>query len=58
MNEKLQKVSMKAAAKSANEIAELFSIGFFDDQMVDVISKIIYENNKQILQKCIKEEEK
>lgn len=48
---------MNAAVKSANEIADLFSIGFFDDRMANDILKIIHENNKQLVQKCIKGEE-
>jgi hypothetical protein len=36
------------AVNAANDIADLFSVGFFDDQMTDTVAEIVEQYLKQI----------
>ena len=36
------------AANAANDIADLFSIGFFDDRMTNTVAEIVEQYLKQI----------
>lgn len=40
------------AANAANDIADLFSIGFFDDRMTDTVADIVQQYLKQLADEC------
>jgi hypothetical protein len=44
MNDQIKKL----ASNAANDIADLFSVGFFDDQMTDTVAEIVEQYLKQI----------
>lgn len=55
VEDQTENVTNKLSLQTANIIADQFSPGFFDDNMVQHVAEIIRENIvKQIVQECIK----
>jgi hypothetical protein len=54
MNERIREIALQ----SANEIADLFSPGFFNDRMVNDVAEINKKFAESIVRECIKKVQK